>query len=236
MQRYAVYFAPPPDTPLWRFGSAVLGYDAATGRPVSHPDRLRSIDAEWPALSAEPRRYGFHATLKAPFETNEGIEPSMVEAGVAGLAARLTSVALPGLVVAELGRFIALVPREASPALMELAGGVATDSAFDQLRRPLSEADRARRLRTTLSPRQQHYLERFGYPYVLEEFRFHMTLTGPIADRELRQSVRATLADLYAEAVPQIPLHIDALTLFFQPRRDGPFHIVTREPLPAPRA
>ena len=30
--RYALYYAPAPDTPLWRFGSELIGYDAATGK------------------------------------------------------------------------------------------------------------------------------------------------------------------------------------------------------------
>jgi hypothetical protein len=70
--RYAIYFVPPPGSPLACFGAVWLGYDVANGAeppqprlPEIAPERLRNI-------TAEPRRYGFHATLKPPFSLAAG--------------------------------------------------------------------------------------------------------------------------------------------------------------------
>ena len=232
MQRFAIYFAPPPETPLWRFGCTTLGYDAASGETTPiHPSLLGAV-GDWMALTQEPRRYGFHATLKAPFEPVEGTDAATLNCEVARLARSLATVTLVSLEVVELGRFIALVPKANSNALQELAGRLTT--GLDHLRRPMSEADRARRLHAPLSPRQRHYLDSYGYPYVMEEYRFHMTLTGPIQDPCRRKLVREALSVRFAAAVPDGPVMIDALSLFCQPRRNQPFHIVSRVPLPAP--
>ena len=48
---------------------------------------LKDIDAAaWRALTTEPRRYGFHATIKAPFRLAEDASPSDLSAALAELA------------------------------------------------------------------------------------------------------------------------------------------------------
>lgn len=231
MPRYAVYFAPEPASALWRYGSGIIGYDAASGRDVPFLDAAgRSMDA-WRSVTDDPRRYGFHATLKAPFELADAMDEARVLADVGTLAGTLRPVHLPGLVVAEIGRFIALVPAAPSLELQALAAG--TVEELDHLRSPLSLADRARRLKSPLSPRQIAYLDRYGYPYVLDEFRFHMTLTGPIADPTERSGIRVALASAYAKACLAGPVVVDALTVFRQERRDGRFRIIARFPFRA---
>src|SRR5215468_10868409 len=63
--RYAIYFAPAPESSLWRFGSATIGYNAASGRDIPATPPVGYEHAVWDRLTEEPRRYGFHATLKA---------------------------------------------------------------------------------------------------------------------------------------------------------------------------
>lgn len=234
MTRYAVYFAPPVASALWRFGCGVIGYDAATGRDLSFAEMASCSNHAWSEITDEPRRYGFHATMKAPFE----LAPNCDEAGVLRhtqqLAAESTPVTIDRLDVAPIGRFIALVPSRRSEGLQALAA--AAVERLDHLRRPLSPADRARRLRSPLTARQVEYLDRYGYPYVLDEFRFHMTLTGPIADESERLRICARLSRVYGAAVPSEPVTIDALSVFRQDRRDGRFHIIDRFPLSAPPA
>jgi Protein of unknown function (DUF1045) len=65
--RYAIYFVPAAGSDLYRFGSSILGYDCYTGEAVTHPDDVTGDAASWCSITEEPRRYGFHATLKAPF-------------------------------------------------------------------------------------------------------------------------------------------------------------------------
>ena len=65
--RYAIYYAPSVDDPLWRFGSQCIGYDALTGADSEVPQTAAIPRQDWLAWTQEPRRYGFHGTLKAPF-------------------------------------------------------------------------------------------------------------------------------------------------------------------------
>lgn len=234
MTRYAIYYAPDPTSPLWRFGSGVVGYDAATHRDVPFSETAGLPGDAWRLLTEEPRRYGFHATLKAPFELAAGAEASDLLVRAQELARTLAPISLAGLRTAEIGRFVALVPAASSAELQALAAAVV--ERLEHFRAPLSEADRARRLKSPLTPRQITYLDRYGYPYVLDQFRFHMTLTGPIADGAERARIREALAAAYAAAVPAAPALIDALVVFRQDSRNARFRIVARCPLTGPPA
>lgn len=226
--RYAIYFAPPDQSALWRFGSAVLGYDAAAGRDVPHLPLVGIPAAEWPALSAEPRTYGFHATLKAPFRLAPGMAIEDLYEALEDMAPRQTPVILEGLAVTRLGSFVALTPIGEVDELNGLAMRVTSE--LDVLRAPLSEEEMAKRLKAPLSERQRAQLDRFGYPYVGEDFRFHMTLSGSLpADRV--GPVADALASAYAEAVPVGTVDVDALTVFEQPEPGARFRITERIPL-----
>lgn len=229
--RYALYFAPDPASDLWRFGSACLGHDAATGVSCG-PLAVDGFAPEvWSRLTEEPRRYGFHATLKAPFHLRDGATEADAVRAVDHFAASQVGFALPGLRVALLSRFVALIPEEESPPLQALAACAV--EALEPLRAALSDADIRRRLQSSLSERQVDHLRRWGYPYVFEDFRFHMTLTGPLEDAA-RAPVLAELARLYRAHVARAPVAIDAVALFRQARRDAPFRIIRRAPLRVP--
>ena len=64
--RYAIYYAPAPGSGLDRFGAALLGYDAFTGKDLPFPEDILQAAPDWRGLTGDPRKYGFHATLKAP--------------------------------------------------------------------------------------------------------------------------------------------------------------------------
>lgn len=229
MPRYAIYFAPPPSDPLWQFGSGVIGYDAARGEDVAFPACIGTDREAWAAKTEEPRRYGFHATLKAPFELAAGVGGADLLEAVAALAGRLQSVTLPDLRVGGIGRFVALVPETTPADLQDFAFLVVR--GLDHLRAPLSAHDRARRLRSPLTPRQIANLDAYGYPYVADEFRFHMTLTGPLDEPDRRVAL-AELAHGHADLGRRTPPVIDALTVFRQETRAGRFRIIARLPLP----
>lgn len=221
--RYAIYFAPQADSPLWRFGSAVLGYDAIAGEDVPFLVPPGQDEGAWPALTAEPRRYGFHATLKAPFELAQGRSEGELRAFASNYARGPKAVTLAGLKVTGLGRFVALTPVEASEALQGLAFDIV--QAFERFRAPLGEADLARRLKTPLTPAHRAYLEAYGYPYVGDAFRFHMTLTGSLPETRV-EPARAALARAYEAAVPAGPVAIDRFAIFRQQTRDSRFALV----------
>jgi putative phosphonate metabolism protein len=218
--RYAIFYAPAGYTPLWQFGSGVIGYDAATGTDVSAgPLPLEN----WLALTEEPRRYGFHATLKAPFSLAEGLAEDDLLGAAAGFAQARAAFAMPRLHVAQLGGFIALVASQPSPDLNALAGDCVRD--FEPLRAPLGAADLARRLKTPLSERQTANLHAWGYPHVFADFRFHMTLSGPLP-AALQAPALAALAERYATVSP--PPLLDAVCIFKQADRAGRFRILAR--------
>lgn len=221
--RYAIYFAPHSDDPLWRFCSSALGYDAASGQTTAFPELPGLAAAEIAAWTAEPRRYGFHATLKAPFELGPGLDEAALRTAMAEFAARRRAFVLPALKIVALGRFLALVPDAPCAPLQALADACVID--FDPFRAPLSEFDRALRAAHRLEPRLQAQLERWGYPYVFDDFRFHMTLSGPLDD-VARARFLPALRNAYAPVDRPVP--IDGVTLFRQADRDAPFTIVER--------
>ena len=177
--RYAIFYVPPAGSELFRFGSAVLGYDCYLGQAVARPTELSREPDRWEKLTAEPRRYGFHATLKAPFYLKSACsETQLVSAlnSFAGLGHAVPSFT-PKLEM--LSGFAALVPEAVSTDLNALAANCAT--IFDAFRAPMTAEERARRLASGLNHGQIQNLDRWGYPYLFSDFRFHMTLTGKVA-------------------------------------------------------
>lgn len=223
--RYALYFAPPAQSPLWRFGSSVVGHDAETGGDAPPPPLRRFDPARWREITAEPRRYGFHGTLKAPFRLAPGRTEQELQAACARFAGNRAGFACAGVTLATIGRFLALRLAVPSAALDRLAAGAV--AAFDEFRAPMTEAEREKRLRAPLSPRQQEYLARWGYPYVLDEFRFHMTLTGPLEDEE-RALAEAELAEHFAASGADGPLIVREIALYRQD--SGRFRLIARYP------
>jgi putative phosphonate metabolism protein len=225
--RYAIYFTPPRDDRVCRFGAAVLGYDAFTGQTQSFPVSLTDACRDWHDLTEDARKYGFHATLKAPFTLATGRdERDLINAcGIFSSAPQAIATIAP--VVRPIGDFIALVPETQPAALTTFAQ--ACVEAFDDLRAPLTEADRARRNPEQLTPRQRANLDRWGYPYVLDDFRFHMTLTGRVPEAR-----RAGIVDLLREqfAAERVEtLTIDRIALFRQDAATSRFRIIAEHPL-----
>ncbi|MFZ5738726.1 MAG: DUF1045 domain-containing protein [Pseudomonadota bacterium] len=192
--RYAIYYLPAVGSALAQFGAAMLGYDVASGADVAFAQPTAAV-ADWREITADPRGYGFHATLKAPFTLADGRRESELLWACATFAE--TPRAIPRIVpvIRPIGRFIALVPDVPSEPLQQLAADCVRD--FDGFRAQLSAEDRARRRPEQLTPQQIEHLDRWGYPYVMDEFRFHMTLTGsldPARHDELLALLRATFA------------------------------------------
>lgn len=223
--RYAVYFAPPADSLLWQCASAWLGRDAKTGASVPRrlPDACDAATAE--ALTAVPGRYGFHATLKAPFELRAGLEPDALREAVAELAGRIAPFEAPPLVVGELSRFLCLRLAEPCAPMQALAAAAVTE--LDWLRAPPTAADLARRQSAGLDARRAALLALWGYPHVLECFRFHMTLTAAVESEALRARLATGLQALFAPALDR-PLPVREVCLFHQPQRSAPFTILRR--------
>jgi putative phosphonate metabolism protein len=226
--RYAIYFVPAPETPLYQAGAGLLGYDVYSAKPVPFPGGLAFGHDDWHSLTSEPRVYGFHATLKAPFRLAPGTRADDLAAELAAFAAARAPVTIMPA-VRTLGSFIALIPAEPCPALVWLAADCVR--AFDAFRAPLDDGERRKRLASLLTDRHKENLERWGYPYVFDDFRFHMTLTGRITPVR-QEAVLACLRD-HLGAIEGRPLNVDRVALLCQPQPDTPFHLVASAPLKA---
>lgn len=221
-RRYAVYYTPPPG-PLADFGAAWLGWDIARGRPVPHaPADFTAL----PRLTETPRRYGFHATIKPPFALAAGTDAGALATAVKALARSLPPARAAGLRLSRLGTFLALVPEGDSAEIDALAAAFVT--GLDAFRASPSEADLARRRAAGLSPTEEANLVRWGYPYVLDAFRFHMTLSGAVAPAEADE-IEHVLRPRLAGLLPR-PFTITEMTLAGEDA-DGRFHELSRHPL-----
>jgi Protein of unknown function (DUF1045) len=196
------------------------------GRSVSSDPVTPGVPVGWTraavdAITVNARRYGFHGTLKAPFRLAEGRTPEELNAAVARFAAGTAAAVVPRLTLARLGGFFALVPGTRAPGLHALADDVVT--ALDDFRAPATEAELARRNQAPLTTRQRELLSTWGYPYVLDEFGFHLTLTDRIP-REQRPTVERALSDWFAELLGA-DLPVDALGVFTEAEPGAPFEL-----------
>ena len=217
--RYAIYFTPDAEDPLTAAAQAWLGRNAWTGEPVDRAVPAGFTDAEFEQVTAAPRRYGFHATLVAPFRLRDGIQEDDVMQAARHLAQTCAPFAIPRLEVTRIGNFLALTPAMPCQEMDALASS-AVDH-FNPLRAPLIQSDIERRRPACLTPRQRSYIDRFGYPYVKDEFRFHMTLTSalePDLARRIEPAIRAHFAPILDRPVP-----VEAVTVFIEPKPGGDF-------------
>lgn len=222
--RYAIYFAPGRDSALWQVGCRWLGRDPETGAALTPPTIPHCTIERWGSLTASARRYGFHATLKAPFRLIAGrTEDELVQA-LEAFAAQQRAFALPRLEVGGLGEFLALRPAETSAGLAALAAECVTQ--FDAFRRPPQPDETARRLASGLTPRQTSLLAQWGYPFVFDEYRFHLTLTDRLA-ADMRGEIETWLAGYFRTALSP-RLLIDQISLFVERQAGGEFMLAHR--------
>jgi putative phosphonate metabolism protein len=195
MPRVAVYYAPLPDDPLTHLSTIWLGRDPITNAPVRQPD----IDG-LEEITADPRLYGFHATLKPPMTLIENTDWRDFMAAARAMAADIAPFTLPPLSVQDLHGFLALRETEPSAPLQALADICV--EALDHFRAPPTEADLARRRKSGLSSEQDRMLLRWGYPYVFSTWFFHMTLTRRLTPAE-RERIKPAAETWFAPALTQ---------------------------------
>ncbi|HTJ57960.1 MAG TPA: DUF1045 domain-containing protein [Devosiaceae bacterium] len=226
-ERYGIYFAPAVTNPLWSLAAQWLGRDALTGEAIEAEAGGLSFAKRFP-LTVSARRYGFHATLKAPMALDGKLEGKDLDRALKAYAAEQAPVDMGPIVLRAIGRFLALVPDVQSAALTEFAGRIVTD--FDGFRAPMTEADREKRNGDgRLSARQVELVDRYGYPYVLEEFRLHMTLTDRLPPEE-HEEVFAAASQWFAPVIGE-NLLLDRLVLFHEAEPGAPFTRLRDYPL-----
>lgn len=211
--RYAIYYTPAPEHPLTVAARAWLGRDAfAPGASIKRNKADRGP-------TSEPRRYGFHATLKAPFRLREEHSVEALERALRKFVTTWLPCPIGPLKIDLLGGFFALVPVSSIPALRGLASHIVEE--FDCFRAPMIQAELQRRLQNPLDETETTYLTSWGYPYVFDRFRFHMTLTDRVpvdARPDVRNKLEAIFQPLLAE-----DYSVDALSLFVQEHPSADF-------------
>jgi putative phosphonate metabolism protein len=218
-ERFAIYYAPGAAEPLWSKAAEWLGRDPLTGATLDGPLTGTTRDALFDR-SVSARRYGFHATIKAPMTLAEGKSRTELEAALDAFAAETEPVAIGKLKLQLIDGFLALIPAEQTSELTDFAANVV--EAFEPFRARPSAAERERRLKGGhLSERQIELMDRFGYPYVFEQFGFHMTLTDRLPEHEREAYSRAAVEHFGALAEAETML--DRLVLFHEPEPGAPF-------------
>jgi hypothetical protein len=213
-QRYAIYWTPIPDSPAAQFAALWFGGIEIFGLA---PDLAgRAIKS--------PAAYGLHATLKAPFRLRDDVEPEALQEALDGFCEKRRPPAAAPLTPGHFQRYVTLVLKDRKAEIDWLAEECVTH--FDRYRAALNDEDRSRREIDGMSVRQAAFLEQFGYPYVLSEFRFHISIAGPLVRAELDEVAQALAPHL--RSVMAEPLLIEDLTLLGEPQGGGTFQPLSR--------
>lgn len=142
-------------------------------------------------------------------------------------ARTLAPIDIPPLELAIIGKFIALTPTTQSAALDKLSA--ACVRAFEAFRVPLSDEQLENYKQNRLTVHQEQMLEHWGYPYVMEEFRFHISVTDRIDDPTERDDVMTALETLAASVLGN-PIVVRDFTVFGQAGIDEPMVAIERIP------
>ena len=221
--RYGIYYVPARNTPLAEFGSAILGYDLERGIERDRLDVPGLAEGELARYTGRARRYGFHATLKAPFALAAERSRIDVLKRAADIADRAHAIEISHLEVATLGDFVALIPPLASPELNALAAAFV--AGLDPLR-AVEARDEVKWPPARLSNRQSELLNAWGYPYVFDQYRFHMTLTDSLPPGPAG-TIGAALRQAAAGIVDK-PLIVDWVTVVEETEPTAPFRAIAR--------
>lgn len=225
--RYALYYAPEPGSAFWRFGSSWLGRCAEGAGELAAVEVPGMNPATLLALKDAPRRYGFHATLKPPFRLARGASLAGLIQALERFCARQVAFRLPSLNVVKLDEFLALVPSANEPRIDALAA--ACLRGLDRFRAPPANSELERRRKNVLSAREDSLLRRWGYPYVMDRYRFHLSLTGSL--REAPPAAAAALSSAAAAAFAPIAADspvLDSICIFEEPAPGADFRVVHR--------
>ena len=227
--RYAIYYTPAAEHPLAQLGTEWLGRDAFTGEYVTRREFPDLSNHDIDRLTSSPSHYGFHATMKAPFELIAGQTEAKLLAHLEKFVLKQSAFDVR-LAVRPLDQFLALRLTENSEAMRTLHEACVKD--FDGFRAALSYDDIERRRKANLSPEQDVRMLDWGYPYIFEDFRWHMTLSGRILSDSTREKVLKFLEDLFQ---PVLAEHhrVDGIAVYRQVDRDAPFNIIARASFPA---
>ncbi|MBY2938704.1 DUF1045 domain-containing protein [Rhizobium leguminosarum] len=225
--RYAICFTPPASDPLSLVAANWLGRNVFSG-DMMEPPAVRGLGIHEIAFhTAVPRRYGFHGVLKAPFHLSHDMPESQLLRDLMRFSGTFVPFRIPRIEVARLGNFYSLLPSTPCEQIQYLASAIVQE--FDRFRAPLSEAEIERSDPDGLSATQFSNLHRWGNPYVMEEFRFHMPVTGPVNAIDMPR-IEPVLRRIF-EPVLCEPVMVSNVALMIEEGTGGPFRVHSLHPM-----
>ena len=227
--RFAAYYAPEQDSTLWQAGNRWLGLDPQSGQALLPSISGRLPGPLQPVMDA-PRRYGWHATLKAPFSLAPGVTVGALHEAMQALCSLHRAFVMPLLKVQRLDNFLALVPAQASPEIQDVSD--ACVMTLHPLAQALPPSEVQRRRGGGLSDEQEHMLQQWGYPHVLKQFQFHMSLTGSLAGVSA-VDVQLLIAQAQAIFEDLAPTRFDGVALVGESVSGAAFNVLHRYPFSA---
>lgn len=212
MQRFALYYAPQSATSLGSAATTWLGRDNTTFdyEPLK-PLELSSD--RFKELTKAPYHYGFHGTLKPPFRLRKSVAEKQIFDELKSFCSERKSFTIASLEIGWIGGFLCLQPVKKIEPLDDLAADAVRQ--FDRFREEMNQDELEKRRNAGLSQVQDRLLLKWGYPYVMEEFRFHLTLSSKVNNPAERRAIEAE-ARRHFSNLHRSDVTVDGISLFLE--------------------
>ena len=180
-KRVAIYFLPKKNSSLENFGKNLLGRDINKKKKISLTRRQKyfinrgfTYFDELKDYCEQPAKYGFHATLKAPFRLKRNVKTKNFYDVISHIAAQHSRFKIKGLKIVYSKKFTFITSRKPNKLLINLENDLVKH--LDTFRAELNKTEIKKRIPDSLTFKQNKYLKEWGYPFVFDQFKFHMTL------------------------------------------------------------
>ncbi len=180
-KRVAIYFLPKKNSSLENFGKNLLGRDINKKKKISLTRRQKyfinrgfTYFDELKNYCEQPAKYGFHATLKAPFRLKRNVKTKNFYDVISHIATQHSRFKIKGLKIVYSKKFTFITSRKPNKLLINLENDLVKH--LDTFRAELNKTEIKKRIPDSLTFKQNKYLKEWGYPFVFDQFKFHMTL------------------------------------------------------------
>ena len=221
ISRFAIYFVPPESNDLTRFTASWFGWDVYKGIKVDYPV-LHNLNYDIKEITNTPSKYGFHGTLKAPFSLVPNKTIDDLKLSLSMLSRSIKKFLIPSICLREISGFIAIVPTVQNQSINFLARKCL--EGLDCFRDAEPPEILNKRRSAGLSSSEERHLLKWGYPYVLDDFRFHLTMTGKLTPKVSKNVFSVLSSEL--QAALNAPLPINKICLFGESNINGQFEVI----------
>ena len=188
--RYAIYYAPPKESSLEEFGRYWFGWDPLNAKLINNKHRINYlnrfgiknlINIDKNVLI--PKKYGFHGTLIPPFKLNKNYSTNTLFKKTEDIAKKFKKFKFYKFKLKKINNFYAFVQNKKNNNINKLSNRLVRE--LFKFRSPLTKKEIDRRNPSKLSKLQLNILYKWGYPYIMSEFNFHMTLASEVTGNKL---------------------------------------------------